>query len=609
MKIVGISPLDKDSTVCLIIDGIVVAAIAEERLSRVKMHAGFPYKALEQLLSMYDLTANDIDSVAYAFEDWEEETRLIDATLAEHKRQELANPPADIVANMSRLPKQPKRNYSIPGLEESALYINKSALHTAAYRLLSTNARLSTWFSSRQILRWRNTASEAHRKWSHELDKGLRHFGLEKKLKRVDHHLTHAANAYLTSGFDDALIITLDGYGSGLGGSVSIGKNGNIERLHSLPYPTSLGEFYERVTSSLGFVPGRHEGKIVGLAAYESPDILYDIVRTYFEGTGESLRYRQPHNFAFSRHLAAQFAKPTVAAAYQKVLETVAREYIQPFVKQTGISNIVLSGGVVANVKANQRIFEIDGVEQIFVHPNMGDGGCSVGAALVLADNHTPVSRGRIEDVYWGPEFSDEEIESVLKEIGVNYHRSDNVDLETAALLAEGNIVARFAGRMEYGPRSLGNRSILYHAKDPEVNLWLNTQLNRTEFMPFAPATLHEEREACYLNIRGAEHAASFMTITFDCTETMKAQSPAAVHVDGTARPQLVSERSNPSFHRVLKEYHRLTGIPSVINTSFNMHEEPIVCSPADAVRAFQLGKLPYLAIGSFVVTSDISSD
>jgi len=602
MKIIGISPLDKDSTACLVVDGRVVAAIAEERLSREKMHAGFPYLALAELFRLHNLTADDIDRVVYAFSDWDEETRLIDNALEEHRRQEQSNPPTEMAKKMANLPKQPSRVYAIPGLDESALYINKSPLHKFAYRLLSTSAGVAQRFTNRQISRWRDTASAEHRKWSAELDKGLRQFGLENKLERVDHHLTHAANAYMTSGFEQALIVTLDGYGSGLGGSVSVGRNGKIERLHSLPYPTSLGEFYERVTSSLGFQPGRHEGKIVGLAAYESPDILYDTVRSFFDGAGDTLRYRQPHNFALSRHLAAQFAKPTVAAAYQKVLERVACEYIEPFVKSTGIENVVLSGGVVANVKANQRIFEIDQVKRIFIHPNMGDGGCSVGGALVVADAKTPVACERIEDVYWGQEFDDVEIETVLKDTGVDYRRSDDVDIETASLLAEGHIVARFAGRMEYGPRSLGNRSILYHAKDPDVNLWLNTQLNRTEFMPFAPATLFEERNACYLNMEGAEHAATFMTITFDCTEQMQKQSPAAVHVDGTARPQLVSTTSNPGFHRVLTEYHRLTGIPSVINTSFNMHEEPIVCSPADAVRAFQLGKLPYLAIGSFIV-------
>ena len=606
MKILGISPLDKDSTVCLLVDGHVVSAIAEERLSRIKMHAGFPYKALAKIMKLHNITASDIDAVVYAFADWEEETKLLDDALVEHNRRENASNLDAIPAAMRNLPSQPDRTYGIPGLDESSLYINKSVFHKIPYKLFSQNATLSAWLMRKKARDWRNQASEAHRHWSSELRKGLNHFGLEGKLERVDHHLTHAANAYLTSGFEDALIVTLDGYGSGLGGSVSIGKAGKIERIHSLPYPTSLGEFYERVTSSLGFTPGRHEGKIVGLAAYESPDILFDTVRSFFEGSGESLRYRQPHNFAFSRHLASIFAKPTVAAAYQKVLETVACEYIQPFVAETGLSNVVLSGGVVANVKANQRIFEIDNVSNIFIHPNMGDGGCSVGAAFVTAINRgTALPRTPVNDVYWGQEYSDDEIEQVLIEQKLKFWRSDAIELETASLLADGHIVARFSGRMEYGPRSLGNRSILYHAKDPEVNLWLNTQLNRTEFMPFAPATLYEEREACYLNMKGAEHAATFMTITFDCTEKMKQQSPAAVHVDGTARPQLVSFQSNAGFHGVLTEYYRLTGIPSVINTSFNMHEEPIVCSPSDAIRAFQLGKLPYLAIGSYIVSAN----
>ena len=155
---------------------------------------------------------------------------------------------------------------------------------------------------------------------------------------------------------------------------------------------------------------------------------------------------------------------------------------------------------------------------------------------------------------------------------------------------------------MEYGPRALGNRSVLYHAKDPSVNEWLNKRLGRTEFMPFAPATLYEFAEKCYINIKGAEHAATFMTITFDCTDYMKKTSPAAVHIDGTARPQLVHKDINPSFYKIINEYHKLTGIPSVINTSFNMHEEPIVCTPSDAIRAFKLGKLEYLAIGNYIV-------
>lgn len=602
MKILGISPLDKDATVCLIENGEVVSAIAEERLSRIKMHAGFPYKALTETFAYHDITAESIDKVVYAFQDWADELALIDNALNQHRNRATKAEVKRLTDTMKNLPSPTTSVYGIPGLEEHELYMKKSGFHNAAYKMLSTNTTLCRWFADRELTQWRNSAKSAHQHWSQELAKGLEQFGLSDKLVRIDHHLTHAANAYYNSGFDEALVVTLDGYGAGLGGSVSVAREGKIERIHSLQYPYSLGEFYERVTSSLGFKPGRHEGKIVGLAAYESSDILFDAVNSMFSQEGDDLIYHAPHNYALSRYLASRFSKPAVAAAFQKVLEEVACNYIRPFLKTTGMDKVVLSGGVVANVKANQRIFEIDGVKGVFIHPNMGDGGCSVGAALVEAAKHNEVTGRAITDVYWGQSYSDDAIKVALDESGVSYTKEDNIGFVTAQLLAEGHIVARFSGRMEYGPRSLGNRSILYHAKDPEVNLWLNTQLNRTEFMPFAPATLFEKRNDCYLNIEGAEHAATFMTITFNCTELMKQQSPAAVHVDGTARPQLVSESSNADFHQILTHYHKLTGIPSIINTSFNMHEEPIVCTPFDAVRAFQLGKLPYLAIGSYLV-------
>jgi len=480
--------------------------------------------------------------------------------------------------------------------------MQKSWLHNFAYKSLSTIDMLSKWYGESLFKKWVASASEDHKGWSVELKKGLESFDLTDKLERVDHHLTHAANAYYTSGFEDALIVTLDGYGSGLGGSISIGKGSSIERVHSLPYPVSLGEFYERVTSSLGFRPGRHEGKIVGLAAYETPEILYKTVRSFFHVKDGEIFYRLPHNFAFSRYLAAKYSKPAIAAAYQKVLEDVSCEYIAYYLKKTGMKNVVLSGGVVANVKANQRIFEIEGVESIFVHPNMGDGGCCVGAALAVANDHAKLDPYEINDVYWGLEYSDSEIHAAIEKEGLTSTKYDDIEVEIARLLAEGNIVARFNGKMEYGPRSLGNRSILYHAKDPTVNLWLNKKLNRTEFMPFAPATLFEERDRCYINMDGAQYTSKFMTITFDCTEFMKETCPAAVHIDGTARPQLVTAESNKSFHRVLEEYFKLTGVPSVINTSFNMHEEPIVCTPYDAIRAFLLGELPYLAIGNYII-------
>jgi carbamoyltransferase len=283
------------------------------------------------------------------------------------------------------------------------------------------------------------------------------------------------------------------------------------------------------------------------------------------------------------------------------VLEVVATGYVAHYLKKTGARNLVLSGGVVANVKLNQRLRDLPGVDGIFIHPNMGDGGAGTGAALLEFQDHPALSRP-LPDVYLGPSFDDDAIMDALQRAQLPSERYRPIEPKIASLIAAGKVVARFNGRMEYGPRALGNRSILYHAKEPEVNQWLNQRLGRTEFMPFAPATLHDKRNDCYRHVDGADYAAQFMTITFDCTEAMRRDSPAAVHVDGTARPQLVTPTSNASFHRILTEYYQLTGIPSVINTSFNMHEEPIVCTPDDAVRAFLQGNLDYLAIGDYLV-------
>jgi carbamoyltransferase len=447
---------------------------------------------------------------------------------------------------------------------------------------------------------WAARACEDHQRWHAELEDGLRELGLLAKLKRSEHHLSHAANAYLASGFDRALIVTIDGYGSGLAGSVSIGEGGRIRRLKNLKFPHSLGSFYEMVTSSLGFHPDRHAGKIVGLAAYGDPHVLSDALLARVVRTPGDFRLIENLNVHFSRHLAARFPMIDVAAAYQRVLEIVATDLVRHWARETGSRNVVLSGGVTANVKLNQRIHELDEVENTFVYPNMGDGGCGTGLALMLS--WPGGIRPSIEDVYWGPSYSAAEIQAELERNGLAFDRPADLVGEVARRIHAGEVIGRFDGRMEYGPRALGNRSILYHAREPEVNQWLNKRLGRTEFMPFAPVTLWEARERCYVNLAGAEHAAEFMTITFDCTPWMRQNCPAAVHVDGTARPQLVRREVNPGYWEVLKAYESIAGIPCLINTSFNMHEEPIVCSPNDAVRAFLLGNIDGLAIGPFFV-------
>jgi carbamoyltransferase len=602
MKVLGISPLDKDSTVTLVEDGRILYAAAEERFTRVKLQTGFPWQALQDGLDRTKTQPEDLAVVTYPFLGWEEETRLFERNLQREREflDDVENTATSVQLREASA-RVPARAGTIPGLREPNEKMEKGFAKTLAYRLLSSEGVVSRNVAKRLSDQWGREASTFHRKWHVELESALDELGLLNRLKRIEHHDSHAANAYYTSGFDEALIVTLDGYGSGLAGSIAVGRGGRIERVHGVEFPHSLGTFYESVTSGLGFKPSRHEGKIVGLAAYGDPAVLRDVLLARFHREPGSFRIVESTNMYFARMLASEFPKIDVAAAYQHVLELVASEYVAYYLEQTGLTSVVLSGGVVANVKLNQRLRELPGVQRIFVHPNMGDGGCGTGAALLEFPGN-PCLGEPLADVFLGPDFSGEQIVDSLARAQLPFDRYPAIEPKIAALIAAGKVVARFNGRMEYGPRALGNRSILYHAKEPSVNQWLNQRLGRTEFMPFAPATLYEQRHACYRNVDGADYAAQFMTITFDCTDEMKRSCPAAVHVDGTARPQLVTPTSNPGFHAILTEYHKLTGVPSVINTSFNMHEEPIVCAPDDAIRAFLQGNLDYLAIGDCLV-------
>jgi carbamoyltransferase len=604
MRVLGISPLDKDATASFLEDGRIVFACAEERLSRVKLQDGFPHRALRLGLERTGWDPASIDVVAYAFFDGDGEADLMRQALQKDGRVHRRDCTAASLARFRAARNSGyrlDRNPLIPGLptEQAEFIPRKSWWKRSLYSWVASSPWLD-WKTHRHLFkRWVRNSSADHHHWTRELLAGLSQYGLEKKLRRFHHHDTHAANAFHSSGYDQALLITLDGYGSGSCGGVYVGGAQGVHLLHRFDFPNSLGHFYEQVTSGLGFKPSRHEGKIVGLAAYGNPAHLRDVLLERFECVDGDIRIRGGLNHLLTRALSDTFAKRDIAAAYQNVLEEVAVRTVRYWLGRTGLNRIAVSGGVHANVKLNQRLREIDGVEGVFVYPNMGDGGCATGAAMLAFDR--AALDHPLENVYLGPDYSREEIETALQRAGLQYEWHDDVEDRVAGLLTENHIVGRFDGRMEYGPRALGNRSILYPARDPEVNQWLNRQLGRTEFMPFAPAALAEAAPRLFKNLRGCEKTAEFMTITFDCTQEMIRSCPAAVHVDGTARPQLVSARTNPSFHKILQGYEARTGIPALINTSFNMHEEPIICSPDDAVRAFLLGNLDYLAIGPFL--------
>lgn len=600
MKVLGISPLDKDASASLVEDGRALFASGEERYSRKKQHAGFPGLAIQAALDATGWSAADLDEVSYPFLDWQEEGKHIQKAIDAEREFLESTPRPNLKALLAAADgRVPRRTEHVDGLADPNQRMQKPLHKRLAYWLYGVSG-YSQRVTLKESAAWAERAVADHKRWSADLAGGLKSLGLDGKLKRYDHHLSHASNAYLASGYDRALIVTLDGYGTGLAGSVSLGEGGKITRKERLLFPHSLGTFYESVTGALGFTPDRHAGKIVGLAAYGDPNVLGEAILSKFHQEDGRYKIFDPLNSYFSRHVATRYPMIDVAAAWQWVLEQVACRLVKYWADALGCSNVVLSGGVTANVKMNQRIHELDGIDGIFVYPNMGDGGCGTGIAMHASWEGG--AREPFQTAYLGPEFTDDEIKVELDKAGLAFERPANLAKHVAEAIHGGKVVARFGGRMEYGPRALGNRSILYHGREPEVNQWLNKRLGRTEFMPFAPVTLWEKRHENYRGLAGAEHTAQFMTITFDCTESMRKSCPAAVHVDGTARPQLIQRELNPGYYDILSEYEKISGLSSLINTSFNMHEEPIVCTPHDAIRAFLDGRLDGLAIGGFFV-------
>ena len=443
--------------------------------------------------------------------------------------------------------------------------------------------------------------------------------------QHADHHTCHAASAYYQSGFDEAEVVTCDGVGDAYSVRFFRGKDGRMTPGRAYFHTeTPYGHSYEYMTAMLGFHPHRHAGKVTGLSAHGRPDErLIRKLDVWIDEVWSAQKGRPYFFMLHSQHGATQgdaafdaarlelreirqrvfgdWSNADLAGAIQHILERDVTRLIEQNVEKIDGQPICLAGGVFANVKLNLLIKQM-GFGAIFVQPAMSDCGLAVGAPLQALGERGELKPYRLEHVYLGPEFDEEAMELAIRDAGLAARRFDRVEPEIARLLADGRVVARFNGRMEFGPRSLGNRSILYHASDATVNDWLNKRLERTEFMPFAPATRVEDAAECYVDLPGAEHTMEFMTIISRCSDRFRKECGAAVHVDGTARPQLVRTETNPSFHAILGEYKKLTGVGTVVNTSFNMHEEPIVCTPDDAVRAFLRGHLDYLAMGPFIV-------
>ncbi len=552
-KIAGITN-GMNSCSALLEKGNIKYALEEERLDRIKNSEGFPTLSLMSMLKGSKTDARSIKN-------------------------------AVIVSHVSDLP----------------------SITPYLAKLFTTNPFYHYWILGRYKF-----LVALRRRWREHAFYYTKKFLPNAKISCPDHHLCHAASAHFTSGTEKNLVVTADAYGDKYSNGAYLGNGSKLETLYCSPEFDSLGFYYGRITIALGFKWNRHEGKITGLAAYGKYNkklvsmmqrmIRFDRKRMQFKSKiGKyylpSTDIRDGFKAIFSR-----FRREDVAFAVQYWLEEVVKEYMTALLDEYGPSNVALAGGVFSNVKLNQKVKELDGVRKIFVHPAMSDAGLTIGGALLLHNKLYGKKILKLNDVYFGPEYSDSEIKAEIDKWSLKYSYEKDIEMQVAELLAKGKVVARFNGRMEYGPRALGNRTLLYQTQDKSVNDWLNRKLKRTEFMPFAPVTIAKYANKCYKNVKGAEYTAKFMTITFDCTEWMKENCPGVVHLDGTARPQLIDKKTNPSYFKIVDEYRKITGIPSLINTSFNMHEEPIVCSPEDAIRSFKQGHLDYLAIGNYLV-------
>ncbi|MEO1085976.1 MAG: carbamoyltransferase C-terminal domain-containing protein, partial [Acidobacteriota bacterium] len=437
---------------------------------------------------------------------------------------------------------------------------------------------------------------------------------LDAPFELVEHHLCHARLGYHGSGFDEALVFVIDGSGDGHSTVLYRGRGGELDFIAGADERASLGKYYANATLGLGFHKLTGEGKVMGLAASGDP-------APYRGRAGgvvtiedaETLRLRHHKDLLGNgwalevRRDAETLRREDIAAAVQAHFEDTIAALVAHHVERRGVGQVVLVGGAAMNVKANQRVRELPGVRELFVPPAMTDAGVAAGAALDVAwrrSDRTP-RRRRLEHSYLGPSYSEEQIIAALRaqDLEGTAHRVDDIDLEVGRRVASGQIVARFAGRLEHGPRSLGNRSILALATDPDVEARLNGRLGRDEFMPFAPA-IQEEHAPRYLD--GYVYS-PFMVETFDVKPEHQARFPAVVHIDGTLRPQVVRRSVAPGFWRVIEAVGERTGDYLVLNTSFNLHGEPIVCSPEDALRSFLGGAADALALGPWLVEAPAS--
>jgi carbamoyltransferase len=441
-----------------------------------------------------------------------------------------------------------------------------------------------------------------------------RKFGpLKTAMRFVDHHLAHAISAYGHSGFDDSAIVVMDGRGAWEATSIWHGRDGRIEHVLTIPFPNSIGGFYSAFTEYLGFVPNSDEWKVMGLAPYGKPGVNLDAfidpetapyrVHTKklnggMTGISSGIRAvlgapREAEGEIDDRH-------KNIAYAVQDHCERAMMSMVRMALAKTNSRVLCLAGGVALNSKANGKIVASGIVEKIFVQPAASDDGVALGAALApYLDHGGRLPNRAMRHAYFGPEFGDDAIETALKTYKLRYRHVNDPAAMAGALLAQGKILGWFQGRMEFGPRALGSRSILADPRDPEMTAKVNNAVKFREWWrPFAPSMKRESAVDFVESVTDSP----FMILTAQVRVEKRGVIPAVTHVDGSARPQTVEKEVNPLYWRLIDEFEKRTGVPVVMNTSFNLRGEAIVHTPTDAVRTFFSSGMDALVIGSFLV-------
>ncbi len=568
----------RDPSACLLRDGKIVAYVEEERLIRQKHATGiFPIRSIELCLKQGGVSPRDVDCFAFGYD------------APRFSNGEIANFYESI--NRTYPPDPATRSWQLTNLRKHSIAALQSRL-------------------------------------DFEL---LRHFGTKERnlLRFYPHHRAHAAAAFHLAPFDEGLVLILDGSGDHQCTTIWHGCGNVLNLLYEINIPHSLGWFYSAATEYLGFEAYDGEYKVMGLAAYGRPNaVLRKAISCMLASGPAAFDYTLeckyihcgPHSYSgrFTDHLIdllgfpprSQYEPLTAVHedfAYETQLsleETVLR-LLRHFRRITGLKNLCVGGGVAQNVKMNGRIHDEQLFDQIFIFPIPSDSGTSVGAALgVFQDETGRLPSERFSHVYWGPSYSDAEIETELLSCGVPYQRVENIIEITAVLLCSGHIVGWFQGGMEGGPRALGARSILADPRSAKSRDLVNQAIKYREYWrPFCPS-LTEESAFRFVK---SPCSAPFMIMAFAATDEASDAIPAVVHVDGTMRVQTVDPTSNPQFYQLLKAFEAKAGVGVLLNTSFNIKGEPMVCSPKDALRTFWSTGLDALAIGNFLLTKPIT--